>query len=199
MRPAELSAVVRCIGGGVFLPGAAQMMTLSADRKTCRIWDASTGDDISVLAGHTGKVLGAAAFLPPSSQPSLDAPARRLRLLTVSEDGTARLWEAASGEVLQVLRGHRKDVTGGAFFPDGERILTVSLDCTARAASGEEVQMLEGHSAALTSGTVFCNGQRLKVVHACPGIFYMRIACFSRMSCTVYAGVQDVSRLHRAL
>ena len=64
------------------------------------------------------------------------------RILTWSEDNTARLWDAATGqEVVAPLR-HEDEVWGAAFNGDESRILTWSWDNTARlwdAATGQEV------------------------------------------------------------
>jgi WD40 repeat protein len=56
-------------------------------------------------------------------------------------DGTARLWDAATGQVRFVLRGHAHVVEAGAFSPDGKWIGTASKDGTARiwnATTGQE-------------------------------------------------------------
>jgi hypothetical protein len=42
------------------------------------------------------------------------------------------VWDAASGEMLRELKGHRGGVNGAAFSPDGARIVTGSSDQTAR-------------------------------------------------------------------
>ena len=84
------------------------------------------------LRGHVGPVW-AVAF-------SSDG----CRLATASYDGTARLWDAASGEELAALR-HEDSVWAVAFSPDGSRVATCSHDNTARlwdAASGEELAVL---------------------------------------------------------
>ena len=54
------------------------------------------------------------------------------RVLTASADKTARLWEAASGKELAVLRGHESAVWSAVFSADGTRVLTASEDKTAR-------------------------------------------------------------------
>ena len=61
------------------------------------------------------------------------------RIVTASDDSTARLWDAASGAEIAVLSGHQSAVRSAAFSPDGTRIVTASGDSTARlwdAASG---------------------------------------------------------------
>mgnify|MGYP003287936527 CR=1 FL=1 len=74
----------------------------------------------SVLLGHEGDVSWA-AFSPDGT-----------RIVTASQDTTARLWMAATGEPIAVLRGHTNWVWRAEFSPDGETVLTASLDDTAR-------------------------------------------------------------------
>ena len=69
-------------------------------------------------------------------------------MLTASEDHTARLWDAATGAELAVLRGHENSVWSAVFDPSGARVLTASDDHTARlwdAATGAELAVLRGH------------------------------------------------------
>ena len=54
------------------------------------------------------------------------------KLATASWDGTARLWDAATGKPLSVYRGHNGPLTSVEFSSDGQRIVTASLDKTAR-------------------------------------------------------------------
>ena len=71
------------------------------------------------------------------------------RVLTGSDDNTARLWDAASGKPIATLSGHTGSVDAVAFSPDGARVLTGSDDNTARlwdAASGKPVATLGGHT-----------------------------------------------------
>jgi hypothetical protein len=72
------------------------------------------------LAGHRGAVYGI-AFSPDGT-----------RLATASWDGTAKVWEVASGRELRTLSGHTAAVEGIAFSPDGTRLATASADKTVR-------------------------------------------------------------------
>jgi WD40 repeat protein/serine/threonine protein kinase len=64
------------------------------------------------------------------------------RLLSASEDGTARLWDVRTGEVVLVLEGHERKVHRAFFSADGTRIVTASADGTVRqwdTSTGKEV------------------------------------------------------------
>ena len=53
------------------------------------------------------------------------------KILTGSDDRTARVWDAATGQQLLTMN-HAGRITCAAFSPDGKRIVTASLDKTAR-------------------------------------------------------------------
>jgi WD40 repeat protein len=46
--------------------------------------------------------------------------------------GTAKIWDAQSGVLLFVLKDNNKTAASASFSPDGKKILTVSLDGTAK-------------------------------------------------------------------
>ena len=54
------------------------------------------------------------------------------RVVTGSEDRTARVWDVRTGRELLVLRGHERPVTSARFSPDGRRVITASRDHDAR-------------------------------------------------------------------
>ena len=69
------------------------------------------------------------------------------RIVTASEDKTARIWDAATGREICGLRGHRTVIR--RLQPDGSRIVTASADKTARiwdAATAKEIAVLRGHT-----------------------------------------------------
>src|SRR6266496_109993 len=90
-----------------------------------------------ILVGHRSFV-DAAVFSPDGES-----------IVTASWDGTARLWDAATGAGIAVLEGHKDIVKHAGFGPDGRRIVTASDDGTARlwdARTGAAVSVLGGHT-----------------------------------------------------
>ena len=72
------------------------------------------------------------------------------RIVTASEDKTARLWDAETGKPIgEPLKGHEDRCVSAAFSPDGKRIVTASEDKTARlwdAETGKPIgEPLKGH------------------------------------------------------
>jgi WD40 repeat protein len=73
-----------------------------------------------ILRGHTDAVLFA-AYSPDGT-----------KILTTSADGTARLWDARTGQMLIPPMHHEDSVLTAAFSADSKRIITGSEDKTAR-------------------------------------------------------------------
>jgi WD40 repeat protein len=64
------------------------------------------------------------------------------RVVTASNDRTARLWDATTGQEIIALRGHGTAVGSASFSPDGASVVTASYDHTARlwdATIGQEI------------------------------------------------------------
>nr|WP_291819724.1 hypothetical protein [Candidatus Microthrix sp.] len=72
-----------------------------------------------MCTGHNGWVSGV-AYSPDGT-----------RIATAGHDGTARVFDAATGEELTVCTGHNGWVSGVAYSPDGTRIATAGHDGTA--------------------------------------------------------------------
>jgi TPR repeat protein len=86
------------------------------------------------------------------------------RILTASDDKTARVWDAATGRETLRLVGHTDRVYDAQFSADGRRIATASADGSARiwdAASGRELGRLIGHSNWVNSAVFSHDGLRV--------------------------------------
>ena len=86
------------------------------------------------------------------------------RVVTASDDHTARLWDANTGAALATLSGHTGSVIKAVFSPDGSRVVTASLDHTARlwdANTGAALATLSGHTGLVNSAVFSPDGSRV--------------------------------------
>jgi WD40 repeat protein len=116
------------------------------------VWDAATGAPVATCEGHQGAVKRA-AFSPDGT-----------RIVTASDDRTARVWDAATGAPVATCEGHQGEVNHAAFSPDGTRIATASDDNTARvwdAATGAPVATCEGHRGRVVHAAFSPDGTRI--------------------------------------
>jgi len=107
---------------------------------------------LAVLSGHADIVLSA-AYSPDGS-----------RIVTASQDKTARIWDARLGKQLTVLSAHSQLVRTCVYSPDGSRIVTASDDKTARiwdARTGAQLAVLSGHGDRVYSAAYSPDGRRI--------------------------------------
>jgi WD40 repeat protein len=90
-------------------------------RNEVDVTNSTTGRVLYTLKGHTERVSNT-AFSPRL---------RSRRIATASWDGTVKIWDAENGLELLTLRGHTAGVCCLAFSPDGDRLLSGSIDATA--------------------------------------------------------------------
>jgi WD40 repeat protein len=117
-------------------PDGTRIVTGSNDT-TARVWDHRQGSAPDARDWHAVAVLkGGHAMDVKSVALAADGG----RIVTGSDDGTARVWEPRSGsgrdardwEPVDALLNHTSIVWGVAMTPDGSRIVTGSWDSTAR-------------------------------------------------------------------
>jgi WD40 repeat protein len=97
---------------------------------------------VKVIEGHAAEI-NSAAYSPDGTC-----------IVSGSDDGTVRMWDAHTGRQLAVLEGHMNWVESVAFSPDGAYIISGSDDRTVRVwdvHSGKQLAVLEGHSGSVFS------------------------------------------------
>jgi WD40 repeat protein len=126
------------------------LVAVAGDTEGIQIREASDGRIVSVLHGHTQRVLSL-AFHPDSVQ-----------LLSASLDGTVRLWDAIANRQLHVYDGVRGG--GLAWSPDGRHFAMSGAGGTLKvweSQSGRRVLTLQGHSDDVTAAAYTPDGRRL--------------------------------------
>ena len=87
--------------------------------------------------GHTSNVT-TAMFSPDGK-----------KIVTASDDNTAKVWDAATGVLLADLKGHTSYIRAASLSPDGKKIVTTSWDETGKiwdAATGVLLADLNAHT-----------------------------------------------------
>jgi WD40 repeat protein/DNA-binding SARP family transcriptional activator len=150
-------------------PDSTRIITASGDftksgslDNVARVWDAATGEELLVLAGHED-ALSSAMWSPDGT-----------RILTSSWDGTARVWDSETGAELLVLTtygfgvfttwGYEYGMGRATWSPDGNRIVTANGNGTAQvwdATTGEELVILSGDPAGLYGVAWSPNGEHI--------------------------------------
>jgi WD40 repeat protein/serine/threonine protein kinase len=108
--------------------------------------------DRLTLRGHAGGVMSV-AWSPDGT-----------RLASGSNDGTVKVWEAATGKDTLTFRGHTNGVNCVAWSPDGRRLASASWDTTVKvweATTGKETRTLRGHTKRVWSVAWSPDGARL--------------------------------------
>jgi Tol biopolymer transport system component/uncharacterized protein YgiM (DUF1202 family) len=134
-----------------FAPNGQILATAGGDQ-TIRLWEPSTGRDISVLRGHMGTIR-ALAFSPDS----------RL-LASGSADTTIRLWDVTSGKELKSLTSRFGGIHAVVFSPDGDTLASGGSDGTVRLwdwATGKELKSMRSRFGIIFSITFSPDGRTM--------------------------------------
>jgi WD40 repeat protein len=135
-----------------FSPDGTKVVTASSD-DTARIWDATSGDTIYILAGHT-KAISDANFSPDGN-----------KVATASYDGTAKIWNVNTGGLLFTLTHPTlKSVYTANFNPDGTKVVTASSDDTAKiwdVNTGGLLFTLSGHTKSVLEANFNLDGTKV--------------------------------------
>jgi WD40 repeat protein len=93
-----------------------------------RVWDTTNGDELLALPGHEDWIW-TAAWSPDGE-----------RFVSASEDGSAKVWDGESGDLLLTFGEHSP--VSASWAPDGDRIVTASLDGSAKIWDAETGEVL---------------------------------------------------------
>ncbi len=125
------------MGSGIFSPDGRIMAAAQANGSIVKLWDASTGQELFTLVGHTDWVQGL-AFRPDGK-----------RLASTSLDGTVRIWSLGPGQetvaIMATPAGYGNRVV---YSPNGQEFATNGGDGTAtiwNVETGEPRLTLTGH------------------------------------------------------
>jgi tRNA A-37 threonylcarbamoyl transferase component Bud32/Tol biopolymer transport system component len=116
-----------------------------------RVWNASDGQKLLLLKGHTGPI-EAVVFHPNGS-----------RLASAAQDGGVKVWDATTGKELLGLR-EGAAVFSVAFSPDGERLAEADADGTIRVwewRSLKKILINKEHTKAVRCVSFSPDGRRL--------------------------------------
>ncbi len=114
------------------------------------LWDAATGKELRRFSIYNQ--LNELAFSPDG------------KLIATTDNSDCFLWEVATGEQVQRLRGHQKVIRGFAFSPDGKQLATESADGTVRLwdpSTGKEQRQIECNSGEVSPLTYSPDGKSL--------------------------------------
>jgi WD40 repeat protein len=85
-------------------------------------------------------------------------------IVTASDDKTARIWEARTGQERQHLTGHSGAVGDAAYSPDGTQIVTASADGTVRiwdSGTSKELRSFRVHAGRARSAAFSPDGKTI--------------------------------------
>jgi Tol biopolymer transport system component len=123
-------AAISLIGILLLILAALELLILPAMSR-------ALGQEVAqVTLRHQGAFVVSAAYSPDG------------KTIVTANSGTAKIWDATTGQEVRTLRGHGGEVKSAAYSPDGKTIVTGSQDGTAKiwdAATGQELRTLGGH------------------------------------------------------
>ena len=155
------------------LPGG-RLLTGSLDG-TLRIHRLDNGQTLGVCEGHSGWVTDCALLSTDSpaaesaNEKADPSAATETRFLSVSLDGTVRIWDLGTAERLHAQQGHQGFVTalavlpGAGSLPGTPGLLSASRDRTLKVwdlTSGQQLRTLVGHEASIDECAILPDGKR---------------------------------------
>ena len=148
-----------CVESVEMSPDSQKILTTSFWNAVPKIWDIKTKSALQ-LKGHESKYGADIAHYSPDGKLVLTAATGPV------SDKTARIWDAATGKMLQVLGGHNFEIRRAIFFPDGSKVITAGADNTVKiwdVASGKQLYQLDGFTQYMNSINFSPDGQKILI------------------------------------
>jgi WD40 repeat protein len=132
-----------------------------------RLWDTVNGRPMRRFKGLVGNGVRPLAF-------SGDDTLLATQSSHWTDDHSVRLWDVVTGSERHPFPGHALDITCLSFAPDGNKLVSGSLDRTVRVwatATGKQVRTYDQHEAAISAvavspdGRTVASGDRAGVTH----------------------------------
>jgi WD40 repeat protein/serine/threonine protein kinase len=143
-------------------PDGQRLVARSPDGRF-NVWDPVSGRKLQSLKGQTDR-FWFAAITPDGQRIVTGEDPESQQILTGGEDGTAAVWDAATGGMLRSFKTHNDGTWSLTLTADGQRIVIGGGDGTARVwdgLSGRELLSLKGHIGPVWSVAVTADGRRL--------------------------------------
>ena len=138
------AAIVGVVGGGLWLTHEQQMHPPASS--------IVEGNLLYTFRGHT-MLVWSAAFSPDGQ-----------RVASASGDETAQVWDATTGDHLNIYSRHKDSVYAVSWSPDGQRIASASYDRTVQiwdATFGDPFYTYRGHSSWVWTASWSPDGSRI--------------------------------------
>lgn len=166
-QPVEVVESNRLLGFASVSPSGAWVVTdqrqvYFGKRSTMKTSQEGTRPAVfnSVSGREHGRLLGHSATVRFTQVSPDDS-----KIVTASEDRTARIWDLQSLRTIAVCAGHSDIVWSASFSPDGARVVTASKDGTARiwnAENGQQISVLRCETG-LSEAVYSPDGKRILV------------------------------------
>ncbi len=105
-----------------------RFLASAGDERMVRLWDVATGKELRRLAAGSFPVLSVA--FAPDGKTLVSSTGRPGGEKGEAEAGKVIVWDAATGRIKAILRGHAESVFSVTFSPDGQRLASASSDGT---------------------------------------------------------------------